>query len=157
VEEPVVVLPALSVAVPVTVTPGCTVLELVVEPSARQVVMPEASPPPELESEQVNVTVVVPSAFWVCAAVMVGFALSTRTVTAPAAPVLPRRSAWAGAVRVAMPLDVTLSVLNGCGAATPEPVSVAVHLTVTSLLFQPAAFAAGVSSAATTGPVLSSV
>ena len=38
----VAVLPALSVAVPVTVTPGWTVLELVVEPSARQVAMPEA-------------------------------------------------------------------------------------------------------------------
>jgi hypothetical protein len=56
-----------------------------------------------------------------------------------------------------MPFAVTLSVLNGCAAPTPEPVSVAVHRTVTSELFHPAAFAAGVSAAVTTGPALSNV
>src|SRR3954470_23945178 len=88
---------------------------------------------------------------------MLGSALSTRTVTEPAAPVFPSRSVWAAAVRFVMPLAVTESVWNGCAAATPEPVSVAVHLTVTSELFQPAALAAGVRAAVTTGPVLSSV
>ena len=156
-ELAVAVLPALSVAMPVTVTPGCTVFEFVVLPSARQVAMPEASPAPELESSHVKLTVVVPSAFFVCDAVMVGAALSTRTVTEPAAPALPRRSVCAGAVRVVMPLLETLSVLNGCAPATPEPASVAVQLTVTLLLFHPLALAAGVSAAVTTGPVLSSV
>ncbi|WP_344255850.1 hypothetical protein [Terrabacter carboxydivorans] len=56
-----------------------------------------------------------------------------------------------------MPLLETLSVWNGCTTDTPEPVSVAVHFTVTLSLFQPAAFAAGVKAAATTGPVLSSM
>src|SRR5690349_8969013 len=51
VELAVAVLPALSVAVPVTVTPGCTVFELVVLPSARQLATPE------LESPHVNATV----------------------------------------------------------------------------------------------------
>jgi hypothetical protein len=40
----------------------------------------------------VKVTVVVPSAFLVCAAVMVGFALSMRIVTKPGWPVFPSRS-----------------------------------------------------------------
>lgn len=52
---------------------------------------------------------------------------------------------------------VTESVWNGCVAATPDPASVAVHFTVTSLLFQPLLLGAGVKLAATTGPVLSSV
>src|SRR3954452_3676433 len=56
-----------------------------------------------------------------------------------------------------MPFAVTESVLNGCAAATPEPPSVAVHLTVTSPLFHPASFAAGVSVEVTIGPVLSTV
>src|SRR5690348_8524258 len=60
VDVAVAMLPALSVAVPVTVTPGCTVLELVVVPSARQPAIPDASPPPERGSAQVKVTVVVP-------------------------------------------------------------------------------------------------
>src|SRR4051812_12246398 len=63
VEEVDFVFPAPSVAVPVTVTPGWTVLELLVEPSARQVATPDDSCPPDSESSQVKVTVVVPSAF----------------------------------------------------------------------------------------------
>src|SRR3954454_25406838 len=43
VTEAIFVLPAVSVAVPLTVVPGGTVLELVVEPSARQVAMPETA------------------------------------------------------------------------------------------------------------------
>src|SRR5205807_362100 len=38
---------------------------------------------------------------------------------------------------------------------TPDPASAAVQVTVTSLLFQPAAFGAGDSVALTVGPVLS--
>jgi hypothetical protein len=157
VDVAVAVLPALSVAVPVTVTPGPTVFEFVAEPSARHVAIPDACPPPEFESEHVNVTVVVPSAFWVCAAVIVGFALSTRTVTEPPDPVLPRRSVFAGAVSVTIPFDDTLSVWKGLEPTQPEPPSPALHWTVTSLLFQPFAFAAGATDAVTTGPVLSRV
>ncbi len=155
----VAVLPAASVAVPVTVVPTATVLllEAGLVPSATQLAIPEGWPPPALESSQVKVTVIVPSAFSVCVALIVGLALSTRTVAEPAALVLPRRSDCAGAVSVAMPFAVTVSVWNGCAAATPEPASVAVHLTVTSLLFQPAALATGVRAAVTTGPVLSRV
>jgi hypothetical protein len=156
VDDAVAVLPALSVAVPVTVTPGWTVFEFVAEPSATQVAMPEPAPP-ELASSQVNVTVVVPFGFWVCAAVIVGLALSRRTVTEPGEPVLPSRSDCAGAVTVTMPFELTESDLNGCAAVTPEPASVAVQFTVTLLLFQPAPLGAGVSAAETTGPVLSRV
>ena len=93
VTDAVLVLPALSVAVPVTVSPGLTVLlfEAGLVPSATQVAMPEASPPPELESSQANVTVVVPSVFFFSVGVMLGAALSTRTVTEPVA-LLSRRS-----------------------------------------------------------------
>src|SRR4051794_30396391 len=124
--------------------------------------MPEASgplapPPPELESSQVKVIVYVPSEFFFCSTVMLGLALSTRTVCEPASPALPSRSACARAGSVTTPLAVTKSVWNGCTPATPEPVSVAVHLTVVSALFQPAALADGVSAAATVGPVLSRV
>jgi hypothetical protein len=89
--DAVAVLPATSVAVPVTTVPAGTVLLLDagLVPSATQLAMPDAPPPPEFESLQVKVTVIVPSAFSICAAVMVGLALSTRTVTDPAAPVLP--------------------------------------------------------------------
>src|SRR4051794_13940022 len=150
VEVAVALLPALSVAVPVTVTPGWTVFELVVLPSTRQPAIPEPV------SSQVKVTVVVPSGFLTCAAEMVGADLSSRTVTAPAAPTLPRRSACAGAVMSTIPFAVTESLRNGCGAATPDSASIAVQATVGLALFHPAALAAGVRAAVTTGPVLSS-
>jgi hypothetical protein len=156
VDDVFVVFPAASVAVPPTVTPGATVLELVVSPSARQLAMPEGSPPPEFESAHAKVTVVVPSAFLTCAAVMLGAALSTRTVTDPGRPTLPRRSV-AVEVRVTMPLAVTLADAGVGPLATPDPASVAVHVTVVSVLFQPAAFGAGESAAVTAGPVLSTV
>ena len=110
-------------------------------PSARQVAMPEASPAPELESSHVN-EVVVPSAFFVCDAVMVGAALSTRTVTEPTAPALPRRSVCAGAVRVVMPLLETLSASTAAHGNPRAGVS-GRPVTVTLLLFHPLALAAG--------------
>ena len=157
VDDVVAAFPALSTAVPTTVSPGWTVREFVAEPSARQLAIPEVWTPPGPASLQVKFTVVVPSAFSVCAAVIDGTTLSTRTVTAPAAPTLPSRSAWAGAALVTTPSSVTSSVRKGWVAATPTPASVAVQLTVVPESFQPALLAAGLSVAATTGPVLSTV
>ena len=85
VTEVVEVLPAASVALPPTVVPGGTVVTFVAVPSAKQLAMPEP-PLPVLGSMHVKVTVVVPLAFVVCPAVIVGAALSTRTVTAPVPP-----------------------------------------------------------------------
>src|SRR4051794_23668368 len=54
----VLVLPALSVAIPFTVALPVTVMLFDVVPSTTQLAMPDDSPPPEFESLQVNVTVV---------------------------------------------------------------------------------------------------
>jgi hypothetical protein len=70
VREVEVVLPALSVAVPVTVTPPATVRLLSADPLARQVAIPERSLPPG--SSQVKEMVLVPSGFCVSDDVMLG-------------------------------------------------------------------------------------
>ena len=74
--------------------------------------------------------VVVPSAFFVCAAVMVGVGLvdahrDRARRAGVAEPVGLRRRRHGRRCRCA----VTESVWNGCAAATPEPASVAVQLT----------------------------
>src|SRR5215218_10163362 len=87
----VVVLPATSVDVPVTVSPWATVRAVVVLPSARQVSMPDAVAP---GSVQLNVTVMpLPSAAHRFAAVTTGAVRSSRTVVEAPGPTLPRRSA----------------------------------------------------------------
>src|SRR3954471_7620792 len=82
------VLPALSVAVPVTLPEVRTVTWLVELPVARQVATPDACCWPELLSLQVKVTVTLPSGLRTEAPLMDGFALSMRTTTVPV-PVLP--------------------------------------------------------------------
>ncbi|MGV8886461.1 MAG: hypothetical protein ACOH1T_12860, partial [Microbacteriaceae bacterium] len=105
VTDVLVLFPAASVAVPLTVVPGGTVTELVDDPPARQLVMPETDPL-EPGSSHVKETVVVPSGFFVSAAEMVGAILSMRTVTEPL-PTLPSRSV-AVAWRTTMPLAVSM-------------------------------------------------
>lgn len=151
VDVTVAVFPATSVAVPVTVAPGPTVLELVggFVPLAMQLEMPD------WESVHVNVIVVVPSGFVVCAAMIDGLDVSTRTVTEPIR-VLPSLSV-AVEVRVKIPLASSVDDAGVGPEPTPEPASVAAHVTVVVELFQPAALALGDNVADTTGAVLSKV
>src|SRR5437870_5071659 len=86
---------------------------------------------------------------------IVGACLSSLTVTEPL-PTLPTRSV-AVDVWVVVPFWFSDSVAGVGPLATPEPASVALQVTVTLALFQPAALAAGVSAAVTVGPVLSRV
>src|ERR1700729_2700805 len=59
-------------------------------------------------------------------------------------------------VPVAVPLEVSTSLPSELAAgSTPRPASVQVYETVTSVLFQPLAFAAGVAVAVTVGGVVS--
>src|SRR5437870_9974720 len=86
---------------------------------------------------------------------IVGGCVSSFTVAEPFAE-LPSTSV-ACAVRVVVPLLETLLV-DGVRLATPTPASLALQLIETgAVLFQPAAFGAGLTTPLTSGPVLSAV
>src|SRR5205823_1885347 len=87
---------------------------------------------------------------------MVGAALSNMIVTEPL-PTLPRRSVAEAVLVTPAVLPLWLSVPGVGPLTTPEPASVALQVMLTLELFHPAALAAGVRAAATTGPVLSRV
>lgn len=86
---------------------------------------------------------------------MVGAVLSMRTVRDPT-PELPSRSV-AVVVGVVIPLAVMDAEAGFGPLVMPAPASVADHVTVVFVLFQPAAFGAGARTPVTIGPVLSSV
>src|SRR6266516_4906786 len=155
VTEPLAELSALSTAEPFTDWFAPSV-ETTTLPPPVQVLTPDRA------STQVTVTV-TPGLFQPAALgagaqlpLMVGFVLSSFTSTEPL-PVLPSLSV-AVAVLVTPPVsELTVSVAGLGPVPTPEPESVADHVTVTLLLFQPAALRAGATVPATTGPVLSRV
>jgi hypothetical protein len=147
-------LSALSTADAVTVWSPPS-LERTLVPCPVQLLIPESA------SEQSRLTVTSllfqPLAFG-CGlrdAPIVGAVLSSLRATEPE-PALPTRSA-ADAVRTTLAVSAVTESLAGVGpAATPEPASVADHLTPTSALCQPAPFATGETAPLTCGPVLSS-
>jgi len=147
----VLLLSALSVAVPVTDWP-LPLLENVVGPE--QLLIPDSA------SEQLNdaVTSVLFQPFAFAAGerepLIKGGILSSLTVTLPV-PVFPNRSV-AIDVRLAPVVFEFCELVDGVGPdPTPEALSLADQLTDTLLLFQPAAFGAGETAPVTTGPVLS--
>jgi hypothetical protein len=146
-------LSALSTADPGTFVPAAGVsLESVDGPA--QLLMPDGV------SEHVKLTATSvlfhPDAFGagLRVPVIVGAVLSSLTVTEPF-PTLPRRSLAVEVIVTPVVLAVCESEAGVGPEPTPDPASVADHVIVMLLLFQPAAFAAGESAAATSGPVLS--
>lgn len=86
--------------------------------------------------------------------VIVGAVLSSLIVIEPD-PELPRRSVAVDVLVTPAVLDVCESVAGVGPVATPDPASVADHVTETFESFQPAPLGVGESAPVTTGPVLS--
>jgi hypothetical protein len=85
-----------------------------------------------------------------------GMVLSSLTVTEPL-PTLPSLSVAVAVFDTPAVSTATESVAGVGPLATPEPASVADQAMLTLLLFQPAAFGAGLTAAVSVGPVLSTM
>src|SRR5688500_14093293 len=146
-------LSALSTAVPGTDWLAPSVLSAT-EPPPVQLLMPDS--PSEHVKPTVTFVLFQPAAFGagLRVASMDGAVLSSFTATEPF-PTFPTLSVAVAVFVTPAVFAVWLSVAGVGPVLTPEPASAVVQSTVTSLLFHPAPFGAGLSAPLTTGPVLS--